>query len=203
MKIAVLGAGKVGSILAYGLLNAGHEVLFGVRDPEGRTGFSAPVATVAEAVAGAETVVNALPGGVTLDLLQQVGAETFAGKVLIDVANAITPDYMLLYPQDSLGAKLQAALPSAHVVKTLNTVPADVMEDPRSLPADTTVFLSGNDRAAKETVGRLLADLGWRHEVQFDLGGIDTARATEHYLYLSLALLTATRSTAYNIAVVT
>lgn len=202
MKIAVLGAGNVGSSLGYGLLDAGHEVVFGVRDPQSRTGFTAPVATFADAVSQAEVAVNTLPGAVSLEVLTASGPSVFAGRVLIDVANAVTPEFALLYPGDSLGARLQAALPDTRVVKTLNTVPAAVMTAPAALPGDSSVFLSGDDRGAKRLVGGLLTDLGWRHEVQVDLGGIETARATEHYLYLSLALMAVARSPQYNIAVV-
>ncbi|MEU8241128.1 NAD(P)-binding domain-containing protein [Actinoplanes missouriensis] len=202
MKIAVLGAGNVGTVLGYGLLDAGHGVVFGVRDPQGREGFTAPVAEIAEAVSGAEVVVNTLPGAQTLGVLGQVGPAAFGGKVLIDVANAVTPAFELLYPNDSLGARLQAMLPDVKVVKTLNTIPAEIMTNPGTLPERSSVFLSGNDRGAKQTTGHLLGDLGWRHEDQVDLGGIETARATEHYLYLSVAIGQSTRSAQYNVSVI-
>ncbi|MDR7277330.1 NADPH-dependent F420 reductase [Catenuloplanes atrovinosus] len=202
MKFAVLGAGNVGTALGYGLLDAGHEVVFGVRDPQTREGFTAPVAQIADAVKSAEAVINALPGAHTLGILGQVGPGTFGGKVLIDVANAITPSFELLYPNDSLGARLQAMLPDVKVVKTLNTIPAEIMTNPGTLPERSSVFLSGNDRGAKQTTGHLLSDLGWRHEDQVDLGAIDTARATEHYLYLSVAIGQATRSAQYNVSVI-
>ncbi|WP_229068556.1 NADPH-dependent F420 reductase [Actinoplanes sp. DH11] len=202
MKIAVLGAGGVGTALGYGLLDAGHGVVFGVRDPQGRQGFSAPVAELAEAVTSAEVVVNTLPGSVTLDVLGRIGAGPFGTKVLIDVANAITPTFELMYPGDSLGAKLQALLPQAKVVKTLNTVPAAVMTNPGALPERTSVFLSGDDREAKRITGGLLSDLGWQHDDQVDLGSIATARATEHYLYLSLAIMAVSPSGQYNVSVI-
>lgn len=202
MKIAVLGAGSVGTVLGYGLLDAGHGVVFGVRDAQGRQGFSAPVAELTEAVTSAEVVVNTLPGSVTLDVLGQVGPGPFGTKVLIDVANAVTPNFELLYPGDSLGAGLQALLPDAKVVKTLNTVPAAVMTNPAALPERSSVFLSGDDRDAKKITGQLLSDLGWRHEDQVDLGGIATARATEHYLYLSLAIMAVSPSGPYNVSVI-
>ena len=201
MEIAVLGAGTVGTVLARGLLAAGHDVVLGVRDP-GAGGYPAPAAELAEAVAGAEVVVNALPGSSSLEALRQVGAGALAGKVLLDVANAVTPSFDLLHPGTSLGALLQREFPAARVVKALNTVPAALMADPGALPGPSSVFLSGDDPAAKEVVGNLLGDLGWDPGSRVDLGGIDTARATEHYLHLSLALLRATGSTAYNVRVV-
>ena len=201
MEIAVLGAGNVGTTLANGLLDAGHDVTSGVRDP-GTTATRARAATLAGAVAGAAVVVNALPGSTSLDVLRQVGADALAGRILLDVANAVTPAYELLHHGASLGALLQAEFPRTRVVKTLNTIPAAIMADPGALPGPSSVFLSGDDAAAKQVVAGLLSDLGWSPDSQVDLGGIETARATEHYLYLSLALVKATGSTAYNVRVV-
>jgi predicted dinucleotide-binding enzyme len=202
MKIAVLGAGNVGTVLGYGLLDAGHGVVFGVRDVQSRQGFSAPVAELTDAITSAEVVINTLPGSATLDVLGRIGPVPFGNKVLIDVANAVTPSFELLYPGDSLGAKLQALLPEARVVKALNTVPAAVMTNPGALPERSSVFLSGDDRDAKQLTGQLLGELGWQHEDQVDLGGIATARATEHYLYLSLAIGAVSPSGQYNVSVV-
>ncbi|GAB7192132.1 NAD(P)-binding domain-containing protein [Kineococcus sp. NUM-3379] len=201
MQIAVLGAGNVGTVLARGLLDAGHEVELGVRDL-GAVRLGAPATTPADAVADAAVVVNALPGSVSVEVLRQVGADALAGKVLLDVANAVTPAFELLHPDGSLGALLQAEFPATRVVKTLNTVPAASMADPGALPGPSSVFLSGNDAEAKEVVAGLLADLGWSRDSVIDLGPIDTARATEHYLYLSLAIMKATGSTVYNVRVV-
>jgi len=202
MKIGVLGTGNVATTLATGLLSAGHEIVFGSRDPKGKSGLlPAPVTTLEDAVAP-DLVINAMPGGVALDVLKSIGPETLAGKILVDVANALTAQWELLYPNDSLGARIQDALPGTRVVKTLNTISAPVMTAPKSLPTATSIFLSGNDKSAKHEVSRLLTDLGWAQDTQLDLGDITTARATEHYLFLSLALMTATGTTTYNISVV-
>jgi predicted dinucleotide-binding enzyme len=122
--------------------------------------------------------------------------------VLLDVGNALTEQLTLLYPHGSLGATLQKAFPDARVVKTLNTVNASEMANPQELPAATTVFLSGNDPEAKKVVSGLRTDLGWAPETHLDLGDITTARATEHYLFLSFAAFSALNTTAFNIAVI-
>lgn len=122
--------------------------------------------------------------------------------MLVDVANAVTPAFELLYPGHSLGARIQALLPDVKVVKTLNTVPAAVMTDPAGLPERSSVFLSGDDLSAKRITGQLLSDLGWHHEDQVDLGGIATSRATEHYLYLSLAIMAVSPCGPYNVSVI-
>jgi predicted dinucleotide-binding enzyme len=86
------------------------------------------------------------------------------------------------------------------VVKTLNTVTAPLMANPGSI-GPTNVFLSGNDAAAKATVAALLGDLGWTPESRMDLGDIGTARAPEHYIFLSMAFMRVLGTTSYGIAV--
>lgn len=118
-----------------------------------------------------------------------------AGRILVDVANAAArgPDGRpgpLLYPNDSLGAKLQAALPETKVVKTLNTMLFSAMTDPDALGAGATVFVSGDDAAAKRTVSSLLGDLGWKPGSILDLGGIATTSGTEALFLLVPPLIT-------------
>lgn len=187
MRIGVLGTGGVAQMLAAAWSRAGHEVDLGSRDP-GSKSLDVAVRPLADVVADAEVVVNATPGADSLDALSAVGASRFAGKVLIDVANANTPSFELVYPNSSLGEKLQEALPDARVVKTMNTAAMTVLTDPASL-GPSSVFLSGDDPDAKATVAGLLADLGWADDAIIDLGGITTARGVEHYFLLFAALM--------------
>ena len=93
----------------------------------------------------------------------QRARQNLAGKVLMDIANPL--DFSHGFPPalnpvntDSLGEQIQRAFPEARVVKTLNTMTASVMVDPASVAGgDHSVFVSGNDAAAKEVVGGLLA----------------------------------------------
>lgn len=202
MNIAILGTGRVGRTLAEGLKGAGHDVVMGSRTPTQDSVAGASVKPLQEAAGGAEFVVNAVPGSVALDTLRGVGKEVLAGRILIDVANALNDRFELLYPNSSLGATLQNEFPATRVVKTLNTVSAPVMTNPGSI-GPTNVFLSGDDQTAKASVRALLEQLGWQPESQMDLGDISTARATEHYIYLSMAIMRAVRSTTYGIGVQT
>lgn len=156
MKIGILGTGNVAGTLARRWLAAGHQITFGSRDPAARGGLGAPVASLSDVVSGNEVVVNATPGTATLALIEGIGAQAFAGKVVIDVANAATQSFELAYPNSSLAEKLQAALPGAKVVKAMNTAAMTVMTDPASLPP-SSVFVSGDDAAAKGD-GHLPAD---------------------------------------------
>ncbi|MEU3501164.1 NAD(P)-binding domain-containing protein [Streptomyces hundungensis] len=171
--IAVLGNGRVGSGLSAGLTRAGHHVTVADRSP----------GAAADAARAAQVIINATPGAGSLERLVALRDE-LAGKILVDVSNATSdgPDGLpadLLHPGSSLGEKLQQALPDTRVVKTLNTMLYTVMTAPAALTQPPTAFLSGQDEEAKRTVHRLLEDLGWQPEWIMDLGGIETARATE------------------------
>jgi len=202
MKLAIIGTGRVGRTLAEGLLSARHEVVFGSRNPDAGNDLPAPVTALREAAASADVVVNATPGGASLETLQLIGAETLSGRILLDVGNALTEQFALVCPDTSLGMKIQEAFPHTRVVKSLNTVNVSVMTRPQTLPAATTVFLSGNDVEAKKVVSQFLTDLGWALETQIDLGDIATSRATEHYVFLSLAVFSTLNTTAFNIRVI-
>jgi 8-hydroxy-5-deazaflavin:NADPH oxidoreductase len=202
MRLAILGTGNVAQTIARRLSAVGHEITFGSRDPASKGDLDAPVTSLAAAVAENDVVVNATPGSASLELLEGIGAAAFAGKVLIDVANANTPSFELLYPNSSLGEKLQTALPAAKVVKTMNTAAMSVMTEPGILPP-SSVFVSGDDAGAKAMVISLLADLGWPDGSVIDLGGIGSARGTEHYFLMFAALMQALRTPEFNIRLIT
>ncbi|MDL4817176.1 NADPH-dependent F420 reductase [Actinomadura opuntiae] len=188
-SIGILGAGRVGTNLARALTAAGHHVTLGRRQNGGETGVPPAKGTAiryadhSTTARTADIVINATPGGSTLERLTALRPE-LADKILIDVSNA-THDAAdglpgdLCYPGSSLAEQLQAALPDTHVVKTLNTMLFMVMTAPGSLTTPPTAYLSGNDEQAKKTVTGLLGDLGWQPAWIEDLGGITTARATE------------------------
>jgi len=201
MQLAMLGTGNVARVLARSWSAAGHEITFGSRDPASKGALEATVTFPSPAVAWSDVVVNATPGSASLEFVQGIGAAEFAGKVLVDVANASTPSFELVYPNSSLGEKLQAALPEAKVVKTMNTAAMSVMIEPGKLPP-SSVFVSGDDAAAKATVISLLADLGWPEESVVDLGGIRSARGPEHYSVMWAALMQSLRTPDFNIRLI-
>jgi 8-hydroxy-5-deazaflavin:NADPH oxidoreductase len=120
MKIGILGTGGVAQTLARRCSAAGHQVTFGSREPSAKRNMDSSVVSLSTAVADHDAVVNATPGSASLEMVEGVRAAAFAAKVLIDVANANTPSFDLVYPNDSLAEKLQVALPDTHVVKTMN-----------------------------------------------------------------------------------
>lgn len=210
MRIAVLGTGMVGRALAGALTAAGHEVRVGTRDPSASAErdelAGLELATFGDAAEWAQIVVNASSGDVTLQVLESAGAENLAGKPLVDISNPLDfsggfPPVLSVSNSDSLGELVQAAFPDARVVKTLNTMNANLMADPRSLAGgDHSVFVCGNDADAKAAVTALLRELG--HTDVVDLGDITSARGTEMYLPLWLRLMGALGTVEFNIKVV-
>jgi predicted dinucleotide-binding enzyme len=198
MDIAILGTGNVATTLGGGLVAAGHTVVLGSRDPGAVQNPQFPVLGHAEAIGSADVVVSAIAGPAALETLEAIGADLLAGKVLLDLGNAVTPEFELMYPNDSLAERIQRALPETKVVKTLNTLGAPLMVAPATIPP-STVFLSGDDDEAKATVGGLLGDLGWPADTVLDLGGIASARGPEHYFLLFAAIWQATGSPVFNI----
>jgi 8-hydroxy-5-deazaflavin:NADPH oxidoreductase len=215
MRFGMLGTGVVGRTLAAKLVDVGHEVTMGSRrdgnDAALRWAESAGErgrqGTFAEAAKFGEIVVNATAGAASLSALGMAGAANLEGKVLIDVANAIAPDtgfppQLAVCNNDSLAEQIQRAYPASRVVKTLNTVTADVMVNPRMLGEPHTIFLSGNDTSAKDDVGRVLQSFGWDQAEIFDLGDISTARGPEMYLALWLRLFVAAGTPHLNVRLV-
>jgi predicted dinucleotide-binding enzyme len=141
------------------------------------------VGSFADAAAFGELVVLAVKGSVAAQALRAAGADSLAGKPVIDATNPIAdapPDHgVLRYFTDineSLMERLQAEFPAARFVKAFNSVGAAGMINPEFSGGRPTMFFCGNDEAAKKTVARILAQFGW--EVA-DMGGVQAARAIE------------------------
>ena len=171
------------------------------------TGAGASEGTFADAASWAELVVNATGGLVSVDALTAAGAENLAGKVLLDVSNPLDfsggfPPTVVQNDGRSVGEQIQAAFPSARVVKTLNTMNADVMVHPRSLPGHHSVFVAGDDADAKTVAASLLRGFGWAEDEIVDAGGITAARGLELYLPLWLSLMGSFGSPTFNVSVV-
>jgi len=215
MRIGILGTGVVGTTLGTGFVRSGHEVRLGSRTSgnekagqwAAEVGAGASTGTFAEAAEFGGVVVNATGGLVSIEALTAAGQQNLAGKPLLDVANPL--DFSGGFPprivQDdgrSLAEAIQATFPEARVVKTLNTMTAAVMADPRSLPSDHSVFLAGDDVDAKQVATTLLGSLGWAPDEIVDVGGLASARGLELYLPLWLSLMGSLGSATFNIQVV-
>lgn len=225
MQFGILGSGVVGRTIATRLVELGHNVTIGTRDVDitlaraepdgyGNPPFSiwqqqhaqVRLGSFAEAAAYGELVVNATNGAAALEALNQAGAAILDGKVLIDIANPLDfsqgmPPSLSIVNTDSLGEQIQRAFPTVKVVKTLNTLNAVLMAYPQQLAGgDHSVFVSGNDAAAKAQVSELLRTFGWTDVI--DLGDITTARGTEMLLPIWIRLLGVLGTPMFNVKVV-
>jgi predicted dinucleotide-binding enzyme len=215
MQIGILGSGVTAQTIGSKLVQLGHEVMLGSREEANANavawskeegGQHALYGTYQNAADFGEIVFNCTLGLASLEALEQAGAESLRGKVLIDTSNPLDRSTdmwtLTVCNTDSLGEQIQRAFPETRVVKTLNTVNANVMVDPAKLLERTHVFVSGNDIEAKATVVRILRDwFGWREII--DLGGIETSRGVEMYVLLWHNLRNAIASQRFNIKVVT
>ena len=196
----MLGTGVVGTTIAGKLRELGHDVLIGSRSA------GEDAVPFADAAAHGELVFNCTNGNASLDALNAAGAENLAGKVLVDVANALHfseggPPVIGLAIDDSLGEQIQRAFPEARVVKSLNTLNANVMVDPGLVPGEHDMFVSGNDEAAKAQVAELLQSFGWPADRIVDLGDITGARGQELYVALWIRLMNVMDGPTFNIHV--
>jgi predicted dinucleotide-binding enzyme len=222
MKIGIIGSGVVAQTLGSKLVGLGHDLVLGTRDPnklddkkmfggtlrewKAKVEDRARIVSFKEAAAHGEILINATSGTVSIEALKLAGADKVGGKILLDVANELDaskgmPPAVLAGQERCLAEKIQSTFPNLKVVKSLNTITALVMVDPRSVGGgDHTVFVSGNDAGAKAKVTELLESFGWSDVL--DLGDVSTARGPEMYMAMWIRLWGATGSGQLNVKVV-
>jgi 8-hydroxy-5-deazaflavin:NADPH oxidoreductase len=189
MKVAVLGAGRVGSTVGRLWHAAGHDVTFAARHatrPQAlaaELGQRAHAASAADAVAAAEVVLVAVPGPAVTDVLQAAGP--LDGRVVIDAANSFGQQQLSL-------RSLAGAFPRARWVRAFNSLPVDVMADDNHREPPWVMFLSG-DEEAKPVVAQLIRDAGFD---PVDLGGVDDSRLQDPGSALWTNTLTRDEATA-------
>jgi 8-hydroxy-5-deazaflavin:NADPH oxidoreductase len=189
MKIAILGAGHVGSTLGRLWHAAGHDVTFAARHAAGpralaaELGERAHAASVADAVAAAEVVLVAVPGPAVTDVLQAAGP--LDGRVMIDAANSFGQQQLTL-------RSLADTFPRARWVRAFNSLSASVMADDNHRKPPWVMFLSG-DEQAKPVAAQLIRDAGFD---PVDLGGIDDSRLQDPGGAVSLTIVTHDEATA-------
>ncbi len=201
MNIGILGTGSVGKTLGTGLVRLGHTVKLGSRTPGKteinewmeKTGEKASQGTLAESARFGTMLFLCTRGEGALTAVQAAGPANFRAKVLVDITNPLDFSKGMpptLLPQfanaTSLGEEVQRALPDARVVKTLNIVNCEVMVDPAKSGGEPTMFVCGNDTAAKTAVTEILKSFGWKDII--DIGDISGARSLEMMLPLWLRL---------------
>jgi predicted dinucleotide-binding enzyme len=184
MKIAIIGAGRVGAALAAAFGRAGHAVTFGVRAPNAAKPHER---TIAEASAAAEAVVLAVPFDAAAEVIAAGGG--FAGKILIDATNPLgmrDGGLELTMGFDTSGAERIAALaPRAHLFKAFNQTGFENLGDARRYRQKPAMFVAGDNAALKPTVLRLVSDAGFE---AIDAGALRAARLLEPLAMLWIEL---------------
>jgi predicted dinucleotide-binding enzyme len=147
VKIAIIGTGFIGGILGRALARAGNDVTFGSRHPDDAgvaEDTTARVATIADALPGADVVILALPGAAVPGFGAEHG-DALAGKLVIDATNRIgTPV-----------ANARASLPpTIRYARAFNTLGGENMADPVFADGRADMFFSSPeaDRATVETI---------------------------------------------------
>jgi predicted dinucleotide-binding enzyme len=169
MKIAIIGIGNVGGTLGPAWTNAGHEVIYGVRDPNSEkvktllniSGGHAQADSVSQAAAASEIILFATPWSAAHEAIQAAG--NLAGKLVVDCTNPIAPDLngLSIGTTTSAGEQVAQWAEGAKVVKAFNTTGSGNMADPQYGSQAVTMFICGDDAEARQTVAQLAKEVGF------------------------------------------
>ena len=189
-RVSVLSSGEIARRLAIGFNRSGYDVMLGTRSPDkaelrdwlAGDGAGLTAGTFAQAATHGELLTLAVLGNAAEEAIAGAGAANFSGKVVIDAMNPLDfsgggPPRLAITGEDSLGERVQRALPAARVVKAFNMIGSAHFVDPGFSDGKPTMLIAGNDADAKRTVTDVLADFGWSDVV--DIGGIEGARELE------------------------
>lgn len=195
MKIGILGTGRVGTTLGRRWAEAGHDVMFGSREPQservqglvGTIGHGVRAGNPREAIAHGEVLVLAIPWKQAVGILKE--AADLAGKIVVDCINPLTDDFqgIALGFDTSAAEQIALAADGVRVVKAFNTVSTATMEDPVYAGQRASMFYCGDDVEAKRVIGTLAEQLGLE---AVDAGPLKIARYLEPLamLYIHLAV---------------
>ena len=193
MKIGIIGSGSVGGTLGSRWAKAGHEVVFGSRDPNsddmkqltGKSGRAARAGALTDAARVSDVLLLAMPAQANKGVLESLGDLT--GKILIDATNPLLPrlEGLEVGTTTSGGEQVASWAPGAKVVKAFNTVGFNIMANPGFGAERPVMFYCGDDSAAKKTVHQLVDELGFE---AVDAGPLTQARLLEPFALLWITL---------------
>jgi 8-hydroxy-5-deazaflavin:NADPH oxidoreductase len=151
MKIGVIGAGKIGGTLGGRWEAAGHDVVYGLREPSKKKGSRA----IDEALREGEVVLLAIPGGAVSNFVHD-HAKALDGKTIIDATNNFGGASMHSW------SEIQTVLPDAALYRAFNSYGWDVFANPTFRGEQPDLFYAGPEGSGKEAVERLISDAGLR-----------------------------------------
>ena len=192
MDILVIGAGNMGAGFVKQLHAAGHQVRVATRHADKAAGLAAQYPGVkavplVDAASEVDVVIAATGYADAVAALRSVG--NLAGKVVVDITNPLTADYMGLTLGHSTSAAEEIAkgVPDALVVKAFNTLFAQVLAAGADFGSGqkASVFFAGDSERAKQTVKALAESMGF---ATIDAGGLKNARYLEPLAGLNIYL---------------
>jgi len=203
--VAVVGTGDMGDSLGPRFAELGYRVFYGSRRPESeaaralakRTGKGTVVTSQRDAAQSADLVVLAVPWPAMRSVAQNLGS--LDGKIVIDISmptETAEDGYERSVVETSSAEMIQGWNPGARVVKTFATVGSFVIDNPAVTGGPVTVPIAGDDRAAKEEVGRIVAAMGMD---PVDAGPLRLARELEAVQRLYMVPLLQRRKAAWEI----
>ena len=188
MKIGILGSGDVAKSLGAGLRRKGHDVMLGTSNTAKLAGWVAGSGGVrsgsfADAARFGELAILAVKGAAAVTAVKTAGPQALMGKPVIDATNPIADKppvngvlQFFTGPNESLLEMLQREFPAIRFVKAFNSVGHAHMIDPKFAGGAPTMFIAGNDDAARAAVAALVREAGWESA---DMGRAEAARAIE------------------------
>jgi NADPH-dependent F420 reductase len=192
MNITVIGAGNMGAAFVKQLTKVGHQVAVASRSLDkasavAAANIGAEAVSLHDAAKHADAVVLATSFDAAVDALKAVG--NLQGKVVIDITNPLTADYMGLTIGHSTSAaeEIAKAIPGAEVVKAFNTVFAQVLNEGADFGngQKVPVFVASDSERAKQTTIALAQSIGF---MPIDAGSLKNARYLEPLAGLNIYL---------------
>ncbi len=188
MKIGIIGSGIVAQTLAGAFVKYGHDVTIGTRNPDKLAEWKAknPLARIgsfADAANAGDLIVLAVKGTAAVEAIRTASSEYLSSKIVMDVTNPIADlppvNGVLRFftsLEESLMERLQREFPAIKFVKAFNSVGNAAMINPSFAGGRPTMFICGDDEAAKKTVSSIAVQFGWETE---DMGKVEAARPIE------------------------
>jgi len=183
MNITIIGTGNMGKAFAKRMLAAGHAVSIVARNQDKAASLTTlmpglKAVSQAQAAVGADALIVATAYADAVPALKALGE--LSGKVIVDISNPLSADYMSLTVGHSTSAaeEIAAAVPGAAVVKAFNTVFAQVLDAGADFGGGNkvSVFVASDSEHAKQTVTELAQSAGFQ---VVDTGGLKNARYLE------------------------
>ena len=175
MKLSILGSGRVAYSVARRAIAAGHEIVIGTRDPskiDREKWLELPpveFTSISEAGLG-DIVLLAVPWEHVDQILQQM--QNWDRRILIDATNPFVGTPLRLLDSGGQNASLLISkkAPGAEVVKAFNSIKMEIFDlGPKVKNGTRILFVSGDERQAKERVIQFIESLGFK---TIDLGGL-------------------------------